>query len=59
MGQQSIEKDLIQKAAYGDTTAFGEIIKKYQNLVFATACKSLETGLVPKTSPRMPLSPNN
>ena len=37
MRQLSIEKDLIQKAAHGDTTAFGEIIKKYQNLVFATA----------------------
>jgi len=37
MGQLSTEKDLIQKAAQGDTTAFGEIVKKYQNLVFATA----------------------
>ncbi len=37
MGQLSTEKDLIQKAAHGDTTAFGEIIKKYQNIVFATA----------------------
>jgi len=37
MEQLSIEKNLIQKAAHGDTTAFGEIIKKYQNLVFATA----------------------
>ena len=37
MRQLSTEKDLIQKAAQGDTTAFGEIIKKYQDLVFATA----------------------
>ena len=28
---------MIQKAAHGDTAAFGAIIKKYQNLVFATA----------------------
>ena len=32
-----MEKVLIQKAIHGDTAAFGEIIKKYQYLVFATA----------------------
>ena len=37
MEQPTTEKDLIQKAAHGETRAFGEIINKYQNLVFATA----------------------
>ena len=32
-----MEKVLIQKAIHGDTAAFGEIIKKYQYLVFAVA----------------------
>lgn len=32
-----MEKVLIQKAVHGDTAAFGEIIKKYQYLVFAAA----------------------
>ena len=31
------EIDLIRKAKEGDTTAFAEIIRRYQNLVYATA----------------------
>ena len=37
MEQLSTEKDLIQKAIRGDKAAFGEIIKRYQYLVYATA----------------------
>ncbi len=35
------EKDLIGKAREGDTEAFGEIVKRYQNLVYATAFQIL------------------
>lgn len=35
--QQDAERFLLHKAAQGDTRAFGEIIKKYQHLVYATA----------------------
>lgn len=31
------ETDLIRKAREGDAAAFGEIVRKYQNLVYATA----------------------
>jgi RNA polymerase sigma-70 factor (ECF subfamily) len=35
--QQGMEKFLLRKAAQGDIEAFGEIIKKYQHLVYAVA----------------------
>ncbi len=41
MGHQQVEKDLLRKALGGDTAAFGEIIKKYQSLVYAVALQIL------------------
>ncbi len=41
MGHQKVEKDLLRKALGGDTAAFGEIIKKYQSLVYAVALQIL------------------
>jgi hypothetical protein len=35
--RQEEEIDLIRKAREGDSAAFAEIIRRYQNLVFATA----------------------
>ncbi len=36
-----MEKDSLRKAMQGDTSAFGEIIKKYQSLVYAVALQIL------------------
>ncbi len=41
MTQKQMEKDLLRKAIQGDTSAFGEIIKKYQSLVYAVALQIL------------------
>jgi RNA polymerase sigma-70 factor (ECF subfamily) len=41
MMRRKEEIDLIRKAKEGDTTAFAEIIRRYQNLVFATAFQIL------------------
>jgi RNA polymerase sigma-70 factor (ECF subfamily) len=39
--RRETETDLIGRAREGDTAAFGEIIRRYQNLVFATAFQIL------------------
>ena len=36
------ETDLIGKARHGDTAAFGELVRRYQNLVYATAFQILK-----------------
>jgi RNA polymerase sigma-70 factor (ECF subfamily) len=41
MMRREEEIDLIRKAKEGDTTAFAEIIRRYQNLVYATAFRIL------------------
>ncbi len=41
MTQQQVEKDFLRKAMQRDTSAFGEIIKKYQSLVYAVALQIL------------------
>lgn len=41
MTRQQVEKDFLRKAMQGDTSAFGEIIKKYQSLVYAVALQIL------------------
>ncbi len=38
------ETDLIGRAREGDTAAFGEIVRRYQNLVYATAFQILKDG---------------
>ena len=39
--RQKQEIDLVRKAKEGDTAAFGEIVRRYQNLVYATAFQIL------------------
>jgi RNA polymerase sigma-70 factor (ECF subfamily) len=39
---QGQEIDLVRRAREGDTAAFGEIVRRYQNLVYATAFQSLK-----------------
>ena len=41
MTWQQVEKCLLRKAMKGDTAAFGEIIKKYQSLVYAVSLQIL------------------
>jgi RNA polymerase sigma-70 factor (ECF subfamily) len=41
MMRQEQEIALVRKARDGDTAAFGEIVRRYQNLVFATALQIL------------------
>ncbi len=41
MTPQQVEKGFLRKAMQGDTSAFGEIIKKYQSLVYAVAIQIL------------------
>jgi RNA polymerase sigma-70 factor (ECF subfamily) len=36
------ESDLVRKARKGDTASFGEIVRRYQNLVYATAFQILK-----------------
>jgi len=38
------ETDLIWRARGGDTAAFGDIVRRYQNLVYATAFQILKDG---------------
>ncbi|MDA8179267.1 MAG: RNA polymerase sigma factor [Deltaproteobacteria bacterium] len=40
--RQEQEIDLVRKAKEGDTAAFGEIVRRYQNLVYATAFQILK-----------------
>ena len=42
MMRREKETDLIGKAREGDTAAFGEIVRRYQNLVYATAFQILK-----------------
>ena len=39
--RQEQETTLVRRAREGDTAAFGEIIRRYQNLVFAAALQIL------------------
>jgi len=41
MTRQQMEKNLLRKAMQGDPSAFGEIIKKYQSLVYAVVLQIL------------------
>ncbi len=41
MEKHKVEKEILQKARKGDASAFGEIIKKYQSLVYAVALQIL------------------
>ena len=40
--RQEQEIDLVRKAKEGDMAAFGEIVRRYQNLVYATALQILK-----------------
>ncbi|TFG60708.1 MAG: RNA polymerase subunit sigma-24, partial [Deltaproteobacteria bacterium] len=42
MMRQEQEIDLVRKAKEGDTAAFAVIIRRYQNLVYATAFRILK-----------------
>lgn len=46
--RQEQEIDLVRKAKEGDTAAFGEIVRRYQNLVYATAFQILKNTALAK-----------
>jgi RNA polymerase sigma-70 factor, ECF subfamily len=48
MMRQEQEIDLVRKAKEGDTAAFGEIVRRYQNLVYATAFQILKNTALAK-----------